>query len=681
MSSPRPPRFVTDAFPATDEQLRIQTAPQQSLLIEAAAGAAKTSTLALRMAEALALGARPQRLLALTFTPTAVLALRQTLRLIGVAPEALGQLRIETFDGYAAAVLRRLESVDGHDPVQSLSRPEQLKDHVWRAVELTADNPAEHHAEELNLPSYGSDSYVGQFLQRIERVKAGLLLQLRPAEGPDSPDYALDELGIDYTLLRLLRSYEALRWPEGQDAPLFRGPLDATHDLARLLLPAPEGEVDMELPSSVLGSFDEVFVDEMHDCNEAMFTVLKALLRPPERLFCAVGDRHQVIHQHSGADARFMGPALDQETGRTLLRLPLSQSFRYGASLAGWMSRHTGKPIRAAAGCRTELVQTLYGEPGQPSCEEAVAAALKRWRSEQRKDAVYSSCALLLRHESQSVGLENALHAQGIAHKFMGFGSYLQRPEVLFVRSVYAIATGRLDTLGGASTRRLIPAALFEMTQARIIEDDDPDYRSAEEFVREAAGHAAESESVIESLFTTHVMARAPSAVKQRLTLALAVAREPQHDDGGGFERFLAALDMPAFARAVFVERERRDEVQRHMDGLLAAARQQASALDFFRALQAQDDANAQRLQAHAAGKVRSNKLATVAVTLAVVAHVKGLEFEHVLLPYLAQGVFPQARAELADERNLFYVAATRAKQRLSLFAPAQRPSRFLPER
>jgi DNA helicase II / ATP-dependent DNA helicase PcrA len=186
---------------------------------------------------------------------------------------------------------------------------------------------------------------------------------------------------------------------------------------------------------------------------------------------------------------------------------------------------------------------------------------------------------------------------------------------------------------------------------------------------------------VIESLFTTHVMARSPSAVRQRLTRALAVAREPQQHDGGGFERFLAALDMPAFARAVFVERERRDEVQRHMDGLLAAARRHQSALDFFRALQAQDEANAQRLQAHAAGKVRSNKLATATVTLAAVAHVKGLEFEHVLLPYLAQGVFPQTQAELADERNLFYVAATRAKQRLSLFAPTQRPSRFLPER
>ncbi|MCU7371809.1 ATP-dependent helicase [Paucibacter sp. O1-1] len=670
MSLPKTARFVTQAFAPTEEQLRIQTSAQPTLLIEAAAGAAKTSTLALRIAESLALGTDPRSMLALTFTPTAVLALRQTLRLIGVAAEPLAALRIESCDAYATAVLKRLEGRDARRPVQSLSRPEQLKPHVWQAVADAADNPVERYPEELNPPTYGSDAYVGQFLRRIEGIKGRLLLELHPADSGDSPDYAADELGLDYGLLRMLRSYEALRWPAGEDHPLFRGPLDASYDLARLLL-------DPDTAALPLGDFDELFVDEMHDCNEAMFTILKALLRrEPAPLFCAVGDRHQVIHQHSGADARFMGQALDQETGRSVQRLPLSQSFRYGASVAGWMSRHTGKPVRAAAERSTELQTLSYGGPGesdQPSCEEVLVAALQRWRREQRREAVYASCAVLLRHESQSVLIENALHAHGITHRFMGFGSYLQRPEVLFVRSVYAIASGRLDTLGGAATRALIPAALFEMTQARIVDEDDPDHESADAFVREAAGHAAESEQVIASLFSGHVMARSPAPVRRRLELALASVRQ-----GAGFEAFLAALDMPAFARAVFVEQQRRDEVQRHMQGLLAAARQQDSVLEFFRRLQALDEANARRLADHAAGKVRSNKLALPAITLASAAHVKGLEFEHVLLPYLEQGVFPQARAELADERNLFYVAVTRARQRLSLMVPAARPSAFL---
>ena len=63
----------------TDEQLGIQASPAVSLLIEAAAGAAKTTTLCLRICQALADGARPERLLVLTFTRTACTALRRTL--------------------------------------------------------------------------------------------------------------------------------------------------------------------------------------------------------------------------------------------------------------------------------------------------------------------------------------------------------------------------------------------------------------------------------------------------------------------------------------------------------------------------------------------------------------------------------------------------------------------------
>jgi DNA helicase-2/ATP-dependent DNA helicase PcrA len=76
---------------------------------------------------------------------------------------------------------------------------------------------------------------------------------------------------------------------------------------------------------------------------------------------------------------------------------------------------------------------------------------------------------------------------------------------------------------------------------------------------------------------------------------------------------------------------------------------------------------------------VYSNKAHIPSVTLARAAHVKGLEYEHVLLPYLEEGVFPARDAPLADESNLFYVAATRARQLLTVMPDAARPSRFVP--
>ncbi|MCV2355215.1 UvrD-helicase domain-containing protein [Paucibacter sp. B2R-40] len=662
-------RFSTQAIPVTAEQEDIQASGERSILIEAAAGTAKTTSLALRICEVLARGAAPRRMLALTFTPTACLALRRALQFLAGDSLPHKQVRIETFDDYARSVLQQIETIDGVNPVRQLRSAEQARPYVWAAVDAVANNAAERFADELSLPSYGAESYVGEFLRRTQGIKGRLLLELNPPEQGESPDYASDELGLDYSLLRILRAYEHLRLDSGHEHANFRLPLDATYDLARLLrsdrIDGPE-----ELP---LGQFDGIFIDEMHDCNEAMFTVLRALLHRPEVYFCGVGDRDQVIHQHFGADARFMSRALDAELGRKLQRLPLSLSFRYGPKLAGWMAKLAGKPIAAQQQRQTELRAIACDGPTTPTTAAATVAALQAWRSEQRSNEVYSDCAVLLRRESQSVLLENALHAQGIAYQCMGFVSYLHRPEVLFVRTVFALASGRLDTLGGAATRRLIPDALFEMTQTPPLKADDPDYQSSEAFMREARAAAADSEQVVASIFNQHILDWAPAQVKQRLQKALQAVQ-----DGAGFSAFLSALDMTRFGRDVFVEKERRDELARHMQGLLAAANDYASVLDFFKSLQAQDEAQAQRLAGRAEGKVRSNK-AQPAITLASAAHVKGLEFEHVLLPYLSQGVFPDAESEVAGERNLFYVAATRAKGRLTLLVNAQRPSSFVP--
>jgi DNA helicase-2/ATP-dependent DNA helicase PcrA len=79
-------------------------------------------------------------------------------------------------------------------------------------------------------------------------------------------------------------------------------------------------------------------------------------------------------------------------------------------------------------------------------------------------------------------------------------------------------------------------------------------------------------------------------------------------------------------------------------------------------------------------------------VTLSTVHQAKGLEWQAVFVLWLAEGRFPSARAEdLEEERRLFYVACTRAKDQLYLCYPlvvrdryrvdiVAEPSRFLQE-
>ena len=82
-------------------------------------------------------------------------------------------------------------------------------------------------------------------------------------------------------------------------------------------------------------------------------------------------------------------------------------------------------------------------------------------------------------------------------------------------------------------------------------------------------------------------------------------------------------------------------------------------------------------------------------VTLSTIHQAKGLEWNHVFIIFLGEGLFPHYRiingcdpAEMEEENRLFYVAVTRAKDSLSLSYPRYNghsyegqfcpPSRFL---
>jgi DNA helicase II / ATP-dependent DNA helicase PcrA len=94
--------------------------------------------------------------------------------------------------------------------------------------------------------------------------------------------------------------------------------------------------------------------------------------------------------------------------------------------------------------------------------------------------------------------------------------------------------------------------------------------------------------------------------------------------------------------------------------------------------------------------RVGDSEEETEKVTLSTIHQAKGLEWRAVFVVWLADGMFPSSRSlesldAMEEERRLFYVAVTRAKDELYLSYPAfwpsgsldnqlQRPSRFLKE-
>ncbi|MDO9434739.1 3'-5' exonuclease [Hydrogenophaga sp.] len=641
--------FEPKAIQPTDEQLTIQCVTQRTVIVEANAGAAKTTTLALRMAESWRRGANPERFLALTFTQPACDALKGALSKVGVPSVVVARFRIQTFESFCEQVLLEIDGAS----VPVYNQDEQLRPFVWQAILRVEDNENERWPSELLMPTLGDSGVVEEFLKLATRLKGTLLDTLERGDNAVTPDYAA-AIGVEYTQLKIFLAYERSRRRENADQPLFRGPWDATHDLARHLVE--DGSV-VELRAWPLDT-QVLVVDEMHDLNHAMFRVLQELLNTTPSFFCGVGDFDQVLHEATGADAKFMGDFLEACTRRTVQRYPLTHSYRFGRSLAARAGRIAGKPYSSMAAHDTTLSFLPYDTP--QACAGLVVQTARAWQAQPKTRM--GEFAVLLRHSHQSVLIENALLEGDFAYTMKGFDSYLKRPEVLFVRGLLAVATDSLGSVADAATRKSVMEALVFFSGSKI-EVEGREHESQEKLLADAIRSVQEAPGFLTYFFNNHVVRTAEPTMKKRLEAAVKVARE---ENGPMLlARLLDALDIQAVVRDVYVSRQRRQDALGNIEGLKQAAQRFATARDYFQSLN--DIEQKQRQLKKPASLV-----------IASIASVKGLEFDHVVLPCLEQGEFPASTSSGREEQNLFYVGMTRARRQLTLLSSSGNPSEFV---
>lgn len=628
----------------SDEQLAVQLRRTRLLLVEANAGAAKTTTLALRIAQALQRGAPPQAVLALTATTPAIAALQQRLTHIGVPPATVKALRIDTFEAFSRAVLAQAEGA----PTPALASPEQVKPYVVRAIERAQSLPQERHPDELAIDARPGDLVEG-LLKSFDLLKGRLVVEHLDAETPLTPALA-DELGFGYLTMRVWRCYEFIRRGGHPDRPEFRFDGDGPYDLARQLV---SGEIDAADAALQLG-LALICVDEMHDMNRAAFTVLKAVLAAnPRAAFVGVGDRDQVIHSQTGAEAAFMGEHFHAEVGTPDV-LPLTQSRRFSPQLARHVGALARKPYAADAALRTDIHMAPCESPRLAA---AFVAHLAQAHHGQR---ALADLRVLLRHAAQSVPIEHALLRQGVPYATAGFAPYLQRPETLLVRGLYAHACDDFTGFEMPAERAALLHALLRFSGAAI-DSIELRHLDSAEAQRLAVAEAAAELGSTRSFIDAHVLRSAKPHARQRLEAAMAVLRDP---DSAAFEAsFLSALDPLALAARVFVREQDAVQVAEHVAQLhRLAVDEGAGVTGAFRMFSS-------------LAQARQRMRASERVVLSSIEAAKGLEFDHVVLPHLSQGDFGN---DAVENRNLLYVALTRARRCLTVTYDPARPSRLL---
>src|SRR5450830_1507123 len=706
MTAPDAPSFIPRHLIPTREQTAIQVSRDRIVLVRANAGAAKTTTLALRIGEALARGLGAEQMLALTFTPEARDVLKHRLTEIGVPAQTVARLRIATFEQWAMESLQLL----GQGEVATIGHIKELKPYFDAALESVSEV---YSGTVEYLVSDTSTAALSQFFHAQLELKATLRLQ---ADLEDADEDELSSaLGVSYSTALAIRQYERIRL-RGHGDVQFRGPFDATYDLACMLDRDPS--LRAGLPRVRL-----ILCDELHDLNEASFHLLLHLIEPNYTYFIGAGDVDQVIHSRLGAREEFMYRRFDAAL-RAVASYPLTHSFRHGPLLAYAAGSFKQKAADSLLPKASAITQLHY-DGGGVSCVQQVVASVRRWT-----DAGHAAqgCTILVREPHQAIALDN-FAATHKARRGAIFDAVVTFAEVRFSRednvaqlrqavidepaALQWLFKGRVDQQGekevGAGTvrdrvkaladnlngamrsqdadlvlgsLRAQLAGLLDFVQADGASSSDTALHRAagevERTVSEMIGQLERGALLMDGARLLGMMRNALlsmlATVEQiaagdvkRRTAGLIDAMRALPPDLPAAEVLRQAcrlLDIEALAKRLYVHPHEARVVSRSVAGFIAAAQEMKMNLRAFSEWIAAADT-------HEPGKRTAQ-----CVQLDCVRNAKGKEFKHVILPFLETGEFPFARADPGEEDNLFYVAITRAIDALTLISPADASKR-----
>lgn len=429
-----------------------------------------------------------------------------------------------------------------------------------------------------------------------------------------------------------------------------------------------------------------LLVDEYQDTNGAQLALVRALAGEHKNV-CVVGDDDQAIYGWRGADVKNILEFEDHFPGAEVVKL--EQNYRSRAPILCvanaviarrqdarhkkvlFTERSGGDPVRVVTAATPEIEASWIAKDiGRLVRDQGVRAG---------------EVCILYRSNGQSKTFEEALRELGIAHRVVGGQQFFERKEVKDILAYLKVVLNPMDEI---SLRRIVNYP------ARGIGDQS-----------------------VERL-ALHALAKGWS-------LWQAVERVDALDDVSGAARE-GCKELQRTISAVRGELERGGPVTKTVQGLCervglrrdidasspsntAAARRWANVEWLFASFSRREDRMQQDplswlgayLHALSLEAAEEKEETSERVTLSTLHGAKGLEFDHVFLAGCEEGLLPHSRTldtrateaapqDVEEERRLFYVGVTRARESLVLSKAktralrgknvARTPSRFLLE-
>jgi len=626
------------------QQCEVVKHTQGPVLVLAGAGSGKTRSIIYRAAHLLQdEHVPPRNLLIVTFTNKAARELRDRLREFGLDPR---QLWVGTFHGICSRILRsearHIAPFTQDFVIYDQDDQRNLLKKVYKELDI----------DPKQFP-------VGAAQDIISRQKSSLI---RPE---DFFEFQQHTHASDIIALAYQRYQQMLEQNNAMD-------FDDLLMRAAYLLHDSE-----DLRRWYADLFRYVMIDEYQDTNYAQFKLVH-LIAGAHKNLCVVGDDDQAIYSWRGASIKNI-LNFEQDYGSVAV-YRLEENYRstaYILNLANSLIKHN-------SGRHEKTLWTRLGQGEKPrlevfehESEEALSVA--EAIAELQFSTDLDEMVVLYRTNAQSRGVETEMVRRGIPYVVVGGVNFYRRREVKDALSYLRVLVNPDDA---ESLLRIIntPARkIGDTTVARLLEfalqQNVNLYRAVMRW-EENAGLAKAARQAVGAFAADLERWRAQAAELPAPELLMNLLDESgllaMYEDSGDPQDESRAENLHELIRAA----GEFSEQQKEATGNAALARDYLQDVSLLTDLDGADE------NAHT-------------VKLMTMHNAKGLEFDHVFIVGLSDGLIPhrlntEDPDKLEEERRLLYVAMTRARKHLRLsysrwhreldtIIHAQ-PSRFLAE-
>ena len=644
-----------------EQQLAAVTAPPGPLLVIAGAGSGKTRTLTYRVAYLLENGIDPRNVLLLTFTNKAA---REMLnRVANLLPVDASGLWGGTFHSVGNRILRRHGSALGYSSGFTIMDREDQKDLINTVVASAGIDP-----KEIRFPKGDVLAEIFSFVVNTEKPLEELLAE---------------KFSYFLPLLDKIRDVHE-RYEKKKKAT---NSMDFDDLLQKTLSMFQQHERIAEVYRR---QFQFVLVDEYQDTNKIQADIVDLLARDHHNVM-VVGDDAQSIYSWRGANF--------QNILEFPKRYPDAQVFKIemnyrsvpeilevaNAAIAANVRqfRKHLSAIRESKALKPALVALNDG------AEQAqfVAQRILELRDE---NVDLNDIAVLYRAHYHALELQLELSRRGIPYQITSGIRFFEQAHIKDVTSFVRFIANPRDEVAFNRMVKLLPG-IGNRTAENLWRDWETGRAVAgigdpgREETSAPAGVTAPGYSFGKLLQAMSVPAKSKKLWTQLAHTLDEIAPGGQPNPPSEMITSIVEAIYDDYAKVNFTNYELRRE---DLDQLAIFARQFKDVHEFLSQLALISNVDAEAVPGQTSDKE--------AVNLSTVHQAKGLEFHTVFVIWLTDGMFPSSRSldtrdALEEERRLFYVAVTRARDELYLTYPHmrlaggygdvfQRPSRFLQE-